>query len=185
MTEVARHGLPGDHHFYLTFDTEHEGVEISERLRASYPGEMTIVLQHQYEDLEVDERGFAVTLSFSSRPRRLGVPWQALRRFVDPAASFGLEFPAPGQPQGRPGSGAGEGAPVRRGPHRIESVAGADDERQESAVAEEVDRPTGTDRKDVTAGGGDGPGDSEPSPDGAGRGGEDSGVVRIDDFRKR
>ena len=92
LEEVVSTGLPGEHHFYLTFDPTEQGVEMAPSLREAYPDEMTIVLQHQYDDLEVDEQGFSVVLAFSGVAQRLVVPWSALRRFVDPAASFGLQF---------------------------------------------------------------------------------------------
>lgn len=95
---TARRGLPGGHHFYLTFKTTHPGVELSDALRARYPDEMTIVLQHQFWGLEVDEDGFAVTLSFSGVSERLKVPYAALTAFVDPSVKFGLQFRAGSAP---------------------------------------------------------------------------------------
>jgi hypothetical protein len=92
ITDVARNGLPGDHHFYISFDTREPGVVISPRLREQYPQEMTIVLQHQFWDLAVDERGFEVGLSFGGVPEKLVVPFDALKGFFDPSVQFGLEF---------------------------------------------------------------------------------------------
>jgi hypothetical protein len=90
--EVARTGLPGDHHFFIAFDTRAPGVRISSRLRERYPEEMTIVLQHQYWDLQVTEHAFEVGLSFSGVPERLLVPFTAIKGLFDPSVKFGLEF---------------------------------------------------------------------------------------------
>jgi hypothetical protein len=92
IADVARNGLPGEHHFYISFDTRAPGVAISSRLREQYPQEMTIVLQHQFWDLAVDERGFEVGLSFGGVPEKLAVPFDALKGFFDPSVQFGLEF---------------------------------------------------------------------------------------------
>ncbi len=84
--------VPPPHHFYVTFRTDHPGVEIPDYLRARYPAEMTIVLQHQFWDLDVGDDGFGVTLSFNDRHERLIVPFEALRVFADPGVEFGLQF---------------------------------------------------------------------------------------------
>lgn len=92
MLEIGRTGLPGEHHFYVSFDTRHPGVRLSGRLRQRYPTEMTIVLQHQFWDLEVTETWFEVGLSFNGIPERLHVPFNAVKGFVDPSVEFGLQF---------------------------------------------------------------------------------------------
>ena len=92
MNEIARTGLPGEHHFYVSFDTRHAGVRLSNRLRQRYPTEMTVVLQHQYWDLEVNDQWFEVGLSFSGIPERLRVPFNSVKGFVDPSVEFGLQF---------------------------------------------------------------------------------------------
>ena len=92
LNVAADEGLPGDHHFYITFRTDSPGVEISEALRTRYPEEMTIVVQHQFWDLAVADDYFAVTLSFSGRPERLVVPYESISAFADPAVRFGLQF---------------------------------------------------------------------------------------------
>ncbi len=92
LTEVASSGLPGDHHFYLTFRTVEPGVHIAPALRGQYPKEMTIVLQHQFWGLEVNEEHFAVTLSFGGKHERLVVPYRAIVSFADPSVKFGLQF---------------------------------------------------------------------------------------------
>jgi len=103
LEQVARDGLPGEHHFYITFHTHIAGVEMSERLKERYPDHVTIVLQNQFWDLVVEEDYFAVTLSFSDVPERLVVPFTALRAFYDPVAAFEANFDIvrqiPSQPQ--------------------------------------------------------------------------------------
>jgi hypothetical protein len=93
LIEVAKKkNLPGDHHFYISFDTNADGVRMSERLRAQYPDQMTIILQHQFWDLTVTERGFEVGLSFGGIPEKLGIPFEAINGFFDPSVQFGLQF---------------------------------------------------------------------------------------------
>lgn len=97
LTEAARDGLPGEHHFYVTFRTEAPGVRMSQRLREKHPEEMTIVLQHQFWDLSVGDHSFEVGLSFSGVPERLLVPFDAISTFFDPSVQFGLKFEAQDQ----------------------------------------------------------------------------------------
>ena len=92
LLHAAEHGLPGDHHFYLTFRTDADEVHVPDFLRDQYPGEMTVVLQNQYWDLVVDDWGFSVTLAFEGSRQRIGVPFPALAAFADPAAQVGLRF---------------------------------------------------------------------------------------------
>jgi len=92
LTEVVQAGLPGEHHFFITFNTRFPGVRISSRLAADYPGEMTVVLQHQFWDLVVTDSFFEVGLSFKGVPEKLHVPLRAITSFVDPHASFALKF---------------------------------------------------------------------------------------------
>ena len=89
---VQEDGLPGDHHFFITFDTGHPDVEIADWLSDRYPGEMTVVMQHWFDNLEVGEDGFAVTLNFGDAPERLYIPFDAVLTFVDPSVEFGLRF---------------------------------------------------------------------------------------------
>lgn len=108
LAEVARTGLPGNHHFFITFMTGAPGVRISSRLRERYPEQMTIVIQFQYWDLKVTDTGFEVGLSFSDIPEKLEIPFSAVRGFYDPSVNFELEFevktdtaevePAPAEP---------------------------------------------------------------------------------------
>ncbi len=92
LKSVERSGLPGDHHFFISFDTSFPGVIIPEFLRAKYPEEMTIVMQHQFSHLRVAEDHFSVTLSFNNVPQPLNVPFAALTAFADPSIKFGLQF---------------------------------------------------------------------------------------------
>jgi hypothetical protein len=92
LTDVARNGLPGAHHFFITFDTTHPGVAIADWLRSRYPAEMTVVIQHWFENLVVTDEGFSVTLNFGNQPEPLVIPFDAVRTFVDPSVEFGLRF---------------------------------------------------------------------------------------------
>jgi hypothetical protein len=98
LCEVAEHGLPGAHHFYITFETDHPGVELSDVLKSRYPEEMTIILQHQFWGLEVEKNSFSVTLSFNDRHERISIPFEAITSFADPAVKFGLRFEAQDHP---------------------------------------------------------------------------------------
>jgi uncharacterized protein len=132
LAQVAEHGLPGEHHFYIGFRTGHPGVEVPRFLRDQYPEEMTIILQHQFWELQVDEEDFSVVLSFGGNRHRLRVPFTALTAFADPEAQFALRFaeapPAGLQavepevlPPDEPGEGpqpAGRGEVLRFDPSR-------------------------------------------------------------------
>jgi hypothetical protein len=92
LADAAKKGLPGDHHFKITFNTEAPDVRLSDRMRTQYPIEMTIVLQHQFWDLIVRDDGFEVGLSFGGVPERLAIPFDAITAFYDPAVQFGFQF---------------------------------------------------------------------------------------------
>jgi hypothetical protein len=92
LTTAAARGLPGEHHFYITFLTQADGVKLSPRLLAQYPEEMTIILQHQFWDLRVSDELFEVGLSFNGIPERLVIPFSAIKSFFDPSVKFGLQF---------------------------------------------------------------------------------------------
>jgi hypothetical protein len=104
LTKSSREGLPGDHHFYITFRTHAPGVAIPKYLLAKYPDEMTIVLQHQFRALEVGDDTFSVNLSFQSRSERLKIPFDAVTTFADPSVNFGLKFEVPAAPPAEPAS---------------------------------------------------------------------------------
>ena len=92
MDQVADRGLPGAHHFFITMNTRHDDVEMADWLRDRYPEEITIVIQHWFDNLAVDDDGFAITLNFGNQPEPLYVPFDAITTFVDPSVEFGLKF---------------------------------------------------------------------------------------------
>jgi hypothetical protein len=149
MSEVARTGLPGEHHFFVSFATTAPGVRISTRLLAQYPEEMTVVIQHQYWDLVVTEHAFEVGLSFKGVSERLYVPFAAVKRFADPSVGFELQFAVPavaGQPDAQPGEADATPASVEDKPalalvsskSESEEGAAAPDEGQKPAAAQVV-----------------------------------------------
>ena len=111
LQRVVRDGqLPGEHHFFISFDTTFQGVKISDRLKAKYPDDMTIVLQHQFWNLQVFDKLFEVELSFDNIPEKLVVPFAAIKGFFDPTVQFGLQFEPGVLEQASPGEDAGEEA---------------------------------------------------------------------------
>lgn len=92
LTDVKANGLPGSHHFFITFDTAHPDAELADWLSDRYPGEMTVVMQHWYDGLDIGEQGFSITLNFGDAPEPLYIPYDAIRTFVDPSVEFGLKF---------------------------------------------------------------------------------------------
>lgn len=92
LAGVAKTGLPGKHHFFITFDTLHPDVELADWLADRYPTEMTIVIQHWFDNLEVTDEGFAITLNFGNNPEPMYIPYDAIKTFVDPSVEFGLRF---------------------------------------------------------------------------------------------
>ena len=92
MAQVAENGLPGAHHFFITLSTRHPDVAMADWLRQRYPDEITIVIQHWYDNLEVDADGFSITLNFGNQPEPLYIPFDAITTFVDPSVEFGLKF---------------------------------------------------------------------------------------------
>ncbi len=115
---AAGDGLPGDHHFYITFRTDHPGVRIAKALKARYPEEITIVIQNQFWNLEVGDEGFSIGLSFDRMPHELGVPWTAITSFADPSVKFGLNFRV------TPDGSDGEDAPTEDTTAGEQSAAG-------------------------------------------------------------
>ncbi|SIT00031.1 hypothetical protein SAMN05421759_10970 [Roseivivax lentus] len=124
LTDVAMSGLPGEHHFFITFDTGHPDVELADWLSDRYPGEMTVVMQHWFDALDVTDDGFSVTLNFGDAPERLYIPYDAIKTFVDPSVEFGLRFEtqedddgeddAPSSPKSVPASGKDNGETDRK-----------------------------------------------------------------------
>lgn len=92
LQDVAERGLPGAHHFFITFDTAHPDAELADWLSDRYPGEMTVVMQHWFENLNVGDDGFSITLNFGDAPEPLYIPYDAIKTFVDPSVEFGLRF---------------------------------------------------------------------------------------------
>ena len=163
LGEVARTGLPGNHHFFITFLTGAPGVRVSSRLRERYPEQMTIVLQFQYWDLKVNDTGFEVGLSFSDVPEKLEIPFSAVRGFYDPSVNFELEFDVQQEPAAdaladkSADNSAEQPAPPPAIAHKPKAAA------KESALA----KPT------------------EPADGEAKEGGKSADVVSLDAFRKK
>jgi hypothetical protein len=164
LADVAKKGLPGEHHFKITFNTTAPGVRLSERMRARYPNEMTIVLQHQFWDLAVTEQNFEVGLSFGGIAERVAVPFEAVTAFYDPAVQFGFQFETI---DGTPESEPGEGSKAPEKTEQSEGSATATRTRAESKKPETLPAPA-----EAAA---------APAPE-QGAGGE---VVRLDRFRKK
>ena len=164
LTDAAKKGLPGEHHFYITFDTKAPGVRISERLLGQYPEEMTIILQHQFWDLRVDDDEFEVGLSFGGIPEKLTVPFEAINGFFDPSVQFGLQFEE-----------VTEGEEQQPAPTLTQDkAAGKKPRAVSSARPPAVAMPEKTPAPAAAA--------PEPAPDKPVSGGE---VVRLDRFRKK
>ncbi len=136
LRQVERHGLPNDHHFYITFLTNHPGVSISESLKSRYQHEMTIVLQHQFWDFKVEDAYFTATLSFAGVPERLVIPFSALTAFADPSVKFGMQFQ---KLEALPAANASQSSAESAKPMAYESVMVMEDDllgAQEPATAE-------------------------------------------------
>ena len=140
LAEVARTGLPGNHHFFITFLTGAPGVRISPRLREKYPEQMTIVIQFQYWDLKVTDTGFEVGLSFSDVPERLEIPFSAVRGFYDPSVNFELEFDvkteAPAEAEAKPAKPQAETPKPAAAAKKADAKKKAGRGRQGSAAAD-------------------------------------------------
>ena len=161
LADAAKKGLPGEHHFKITFNTTAPGVRLSERMRARYPKDMTIVLQHQFWDLAVTEQDFEVGLSFGGVPERVAVPFEAVTAFYDPAVQFGFQFETiDGTTELEAAEGPTTAEKMEKSPPAARAVA---EDRKPDAL----------------------PAPSEPAataPDKGPSGGE---VVRLDRFRKK
>ena len=113
LSQVAREGLPGKHHFFITFETTHPGVDMHDSLRARYPTEMTIVMQEWFTDLAVMKDRFTVTLNFGGTPEPIVIPFEAIKTFVDPSVEFGLKFDAHDQAEESDSNGLPAVPPAR------------------------------------------------------------------------
>jgi hypothetical protein len=170
LADAAKKGLPGEHHFYITFDTQADDVRISDRLRGQYPEEMTIILQHQFWDLAVTEVGFDVGLSFGGIPEKLSVPFEAINGFFDPSVQFGLQFEE-----------VTEGGETQPAPTLTQDKAAGKKPRPPAsprtpvpaAAAPVADKPSEKETAAATP---------EPPPAKRSGGGE---IVRLDRFRKK
>jgi hypothetical protein len=151
LSEVSRTGLPGEHHFYISFATKAPGVRVSSRLLNEYPEEMTIVLQHQYWDLTVNDQAFEVGLSFNGAPERLHVPFAAIKVFQDPSVPFGLQFSvadkAESLPAATPEAGTDLAQPLdivpaapaeKASPEPVSDEVGGDEPATENGAAQVV-----------------------------------------------
>jgi hypothetical protein len=168
LADAAKNGLPGEHHFYISFDTRADGVRLSPRMLKEYPQEMTIVLQHQFWDLMVTEDGFEVGMSFGGIPERVAVPFAAVKGFVDPSVEFGLRFEEISETQERvPETG---NAPLAQGAERTPAEHKAP--RTPPALAA-VPTPANPEPSATT------PSEGPDKPPGGGE------VVRLDRFRKK
>jgi hypothetical protein len=127
VEEVIEHGLINDHHFYITFLTDYQGVEIPDYLMERYPGEMTIVLQYQFHDLEVNDEFMAVTLSFNNVPEKLKIPLASITIFADPSVNFALQF----QPVEQDGDGGYEDEPSETASNKDKEEKGKSDNKGE------------------------------------------------------
>ncbi|HEY4139865.1 MAG TPA: ClpXP protease specificity-enhancing factor SspB [Pseudolabrys sp.] len=183
LTDAAKKGLPGDHHFFITFDTQADGVRMSDRLRGQYPQEMTVILQHQFWDLSVSEQAFDVGLSFGGITERLSIPFDAIKAFVDPSVQFGLQFEevVEGEAEQSPANPHDKAkeklaAKPKRGPSAVPSALPGLGAEKPAAKAPEQPAPPAPALSAVPDP------KTDPKPDKPSGGGE---VVRLDRFRKK
>jgi hypothetical protein len=170
---AAQQGLPGEHHFYISIATTVPGVMLSPRLHEQYPDEMTIILQHQFWDLEIDDNEFSVTLSFGGAPERMTVPFAAIKGFFDPSVQFGLEFVVgdEGRAMDDPDAGSGAGEMAMGG-----------------AAAHAGSIPTGPEASNDSVSDGASSQDEDGATkesDGNGEDGDGATVVSLDAFRRK
>ncbi|HRK17717.1 MAG TPA: ClpXP protease specificity-enhancing factor SspB [Hyphomicrobiaceae bacterium] len=191
LTRVAKSGLPGNHHFFIGFDTRAEGVHISKRLLEKYPSEMTIVLQHRFWDLTVLDDRFEVKLSFDAIPERLVVPFAAIKVFFDPSVPYGLQFaeqegdraPPEDTEQRQPRAAGTTATPAtakKRTTRKSKSDRPADDETTTTEVPAALKRSSP--RPVAETAGAESPAATKPAPVPAGT---DAKVVSLDQFRKK
>ena len=173
LARVAKTGLPGEHHFYIAFDTQAPGVSLSKRLREKYPKEMTVVLQHRFWDLGVSDERFEVKLTFDGIPERLSVPFAAIKVFFDPSVPYGLQF-EDSDLAGEPLGSSEAAAAVEAQPGRLEKKPRSPRKPRSEKAAEppRPERPVG--RPQIVA--------SKPE---SGDASNENKVVSIDAFRKK
>jgi hypothetical protein len=173
LADAAKNGLPGEHHFYISFDTRADGVRLSPRMLAEYPKEITIVLQHQFWDLMVTEEGFEVGMSFGGIPERVAVPFAAVKAFLDPSVEFGLRFEEIGSGESQSTANDARGAATEPAPAAKTSERPPAEHKGSRAPLAAV--PTRANPEPSA----DQPGDGPDKPPGGGE------VVRLDRFRKK
>jgi hypothetical protein len=196
LADAAKKGLPGEHHFFITFDTAAEGVRLSERLRAQYPEEMTVVLQYQFRELKVTDAAFEVVLSFGGVPERLHIPFDAIKGFADPSVQFALQFEALTLPSDYDDADEADTQPTQ--PKAKPPVSDKHQDRsQERSQERSQDRSQDQSRENKPAGGTsvpatrapDQPAASPAQPDAPAQQAADdkpgAEVVRLDRFRKK
>jgi hypothetical protein len=174
LTDAARDGLPGEHHFYVSFRTDHPGARLSPRLREKYPQDMTIVLQHQYDALTITDQGFEVGLSFSGIPERLRVPFDALTGFFDPSVQFGLKFETSEAVTDEPAEPPAEPIPLPSKKSALPALKGPDGKGPRKIGGDADGKPAPKRPAAVK--------DAEPAQPGPQPGAE---VVSLDSFRKK
>jgi hypothetical protein len=184
LGDAAKNGLPGEHHFYITFDTRADGVRLSPRMLAQYPKEMTVVLQHQFWDLVVTENGFEVGLSFGGVPERLAVSFAAIKGFADPSVQFGLQFEELGEAVADGEELTGESAPP--GADRGDKRPAAQHRPRTPAAIPVVPVPANPEPASPETADGEGGNSKPPLPaEEVLRPQSGAEVVRLDRFRKK
>jgi hypothetical protein len=173
LMDTAENGLPGEHHFYISFDTRADGVRLSPRMLAQYPTEMTVVLQHQFWDLVVTESGFEVGVSFAGVPERLTVPFAAVKAFFDPSVQFGLQFEEMADAEAQASEQTGQGAAAAKDPKDPDAARSPAEHGAMTQVNVAVPVPANPEPAATT---------SDAQADKPAGGGE---VVRLDRFRKK
>jgi hypothetical protein len=169
LMDAAKNGLPGEHHFYISFDTRADGVRLSPRMLAQYPTEMTVVLQHQFWDLVVSESGFEVGVSFGGVPERLAVPFAAVKGFFDPSVQFGLQFEEMADAEAQASEQTGQDTAAAKDPDAARAPA---EHKSMTQVNVAVPVPANPDPAATTS-------DAQPDKPAGGE------VVRLDRFRKK
>ena len=180
LWRTAEYGLPGDHHFYITFKTQHPDVFISPSLKARFPDEMRIVIQHQYGSLDVNEDSFSITLQFGGVPETLNIAYKAVSQFVDPAVHFALDFDVD--------MVAAETTPKPAGPRLVNTDGNiarlSPATNGEAAVVDRTKEPTSADQASSAAPDGE-PGTQPATADGSHAGESTNKVVTLDAFRQK
>lgn len=166
LQEIVKTGLPGQHHLYISFDTQYPGVRLSTRMRQRYPEEMTIVLQHQFWDLAVTDHALEVGLSFGGVPERLLVPFVAIKGFFDPSVQFGLQF----EVEREPAPVSAPGPDATRTPTLATVPTKADPLPKPEPIAPAAEPPAAVEKSDAA--------ETKPEPSSA-------TVISMDHFRKK